>query len=148
MQGSLYFWMGLVGLLGGAGLLAFAAARSFRARQVSGWRIVPGYVRHARVVEHRDGFEPQVTYEYAVDGMRLEGHTISEGGVLRTAREWADALVLRYAPETVADVHVDPDDPQHAVLEARSTAAPAAIAGSLLALASVTVLFAAWLVAR
>lgn len=106
------------------------------------------FVRHAHVVQHADGFEPRITYEYEVDGRRLVGHAIEDGGAIHAPRGWADSLVLRYAPDTVADAYVDPDDPRHAVLEAKSHAAPAALTGSLLALASVTVLFAALMVSR
>lgn len=148
MMGSLFFWMGLVGLIAGAATLAWAAAKHLGARGVESWPRVPAIVRHAHVVQHADGFEPRITYEYEVDGRHLVGHAIDDGGTIHAPRGWADSLVLRYAPDTVAELHVDPDDPRHAVLETKSRAAPAALTGSLLALASVAVLFAALLISR
>lgn len=138
---SIYFLVGVLGLVAAAALLLWAASRR---TQVERWRRVPAYIRRARVVEHREGgsrwYEPRVEYEYTVDGRRLEGHTIAEPGIGHARRARADALILRYAPDTVAELHVDPRDPTHAVLEARGPGAAAH--GLLWALALITALAA------
>lgn len=114
---------GVLVWLAGLAVAMAGVARRRRVLAPARWPTVPGFVRGSDVRAVEGGYEPAVRYTYAVAGHVYQGHTVEAGPVGPFTRGEAAALVLRYAPECGVDVHYDPDDPVHAVLQAHAARA-------------------------
>lgn len=135
----------IAGLVLALGIAAFAVgfARRRSARAPEHWPRTSAYVRHARVVEHVDGaggrparwYEPELTYEYRVGNRTYVSHHLADRAP-PMSRAVAEALVLKFAPECVAELRYDPDDPERVVLalEPHGAGIAAEALGSLLML--------------
>jgi len=117
-------------------LMVWAYARRRRAEAPQHWREASAHVRAARVVPQGRGFEPEVEYEYEVDGHRFVGHRYAAQAMSPFSRTEADRLVLKFAPDTDPVVRYDPADPGRAVLDSHAHGAgvAAALLGALLML--------------
>ncbi len=86
------------------------------------WPTVAGQISSARVVSHHAGrtthHEALVRYQYTIGKRTLTGDRVAFGTVVGDEK-WAKSLVDRYRPGQQVPVHVDPEDPQRAVLEPR-----------------------------
>lgn len=114
-------------LLFGGGLIVaqIATARFFWDDYRAGyWPEVPGVIRSAQVVQRQirgdDGletiFEPDLKYEYRVNGQLLVGSQYELRPANDHKRENADAIVAAHPPGRQVAVYYDPDDPGTAVL--------------------------------
>jgi hypothetical protein len=87
-----------------------------------GWPTVPGKVVRSQVTPGRGGRAPSykadVQYEYEVGGRQYVSSRISFGDHSRgDQRAASEALVDRYPPQRVVEVHYDPAAPEVAILE-------------------------------
>lgn len=117
-------------VFGGLGLVLIISS----ARQVSGsdearkWPTVPGKIVTIDAKEHvyrhrrkhggtrtRRLYEPQIEYEYTVEGVRYLGTRVGFGNY-QMKLEAAKAFLQRFASGQVA-VHYNPRDPNQAVLD-------------------------------
>ena len=131
----------------GVCLLIFAALllNLFRTRSrlqaARNWNQVEGVITASEVEQPSEHLSddlndatPIIRYRYRVGGKDLESDKIGVGGAPLTTRVLAGRMAARYPVGARVDVHVDPDDPNSALLEPDQK-------GNLLTGAAFTVLF-------
>jgi len=105
----------------GVGLIALATWLRTKSNQCRSWPTVDGVVLESRVDDaNLETTKPILRYEYVVGGRKFVGFRVSYSGygVSRSAME---ALLAPYKSGQSVRVHYDPDNPAHAVLNARGT---------------------------
>lgn len=115
-------WMvGVAVVIGGvaAFFIWMGAAERDRALAAQAWPTVPGTITESRVAESRGAKGRRessaiVRYTYAVDGTSYEGNRLS----FIVATDSAASRVARFRQGDRVEVHVNPNDPTTAVLEA------------------------------
>ena len=129
-----------------AGLLTTAIAWSNQREAMSArrWPVVRGRIVRSEVESYTTFvgssntggrsvrlFQPVTEYEYTVDGCSYHGDCVALGAQVAGAESFAREQAARYGPDQAVDVHYDPRDPSHALLET-SVAAPILTAGIIL----------------
>jgi hypothetical protein len=103
----------------GVGLIALAIWLRTKSHQCRSWPAVDGVVLESRVDDASlETMKPVLRYEYVVGGRKFVGFRVSYSGygVSRSAME---ALLAPYKAGQTVRVHYEPDNPAHAVLNAR-----------------------------
>ena len=116
----------IFGLLG-LGFLVWAWLVSRRGRQSLGWPAAPGKIVSSgvriRITKSDEGgehtfYDPEIDYEYNVEGRIRYGSHIYVGGTPETAdRAWAEGIVAKYPVGSNPRVFYDPAAPDYGVLE-------------------------------
>jgi hypothetical protein len=99
-----------------------------QAAQAATWPVVRGSIVSSKVESFRDAgtrrtrgsllYRAVVEYAYEVDGRSFRGTRVGFGAVVSSSlKAPAEARAARYVPGAPIDVHVDPADPNNAVLE-------------------------------
>ena len=99
-----------------------------QAAQAAAWPVVRGSIVSSKVESFRDSgtrrargstlYRAVVEYAYEVDGRPYRGTRVGFGAVVSSSfKAPAEARAERYVPGAPVDVHVDPADPNNAVLD-------------------------------
>lgn len=125
IQNAGYLVLSAVGVF-----LVIAAIVNIRKANASqGWNGVQGKITesYVRRQESSDGeggtstsYYPEIRYTYSVMGVEYQGKNIAFG-MKSSSRKSAQALVEKYPAETSVIVYYNPQKPQQAVLERRSS---------------------------
>lgn len=116
-------WL-LVLVLLGVSLLSvhWAIGEIWQASASRSWPTVSGQIIESRVSSHHAGRSThhvaQLRYQYLAQGQTREGTRVGFGSVVGNLDE-VQALVARYPLGAKVTVHVDPKQPDQAVLEPR-----------------------------
>ncbi len=101
------------------GLIALAIWLRTKSNQCRSWPAVDGVVLESRVDDtNLETMKPVLRYEYVVGGRKFVGFRVSYSGY-GVSRSSMEALLAPYKAGQTVRVHYDPDNPVHAVLNAR-----------------------------
>jgi len=134
--------IGLAFLLFGLLVLTDTTLGLHRGNASASWPTTLGTVLSSQVRKSwspRGGwsYEPQVTYEYTVDGgPPLRGTTIRFGATDYSVERDTHQVIARYPVGATVPVHYDPHNPQHTTLEPSVRHRARVIIGAIAGLAS------------
>ena len=114
---SLLGWVALV-----AGFVVLTAGFVLAARSTGQqtWREVAGVIVRSEVVTQYEYFQPDIHFDYVVDGSQYSGATVRSGLVTYNWRGPAKRLCAKYPVGARVPVYVSSSDPASAVLEPRA----------------------------
>ncbi len=119
-------WIGLIGLLlsvAGIALIVFSFSRFEQARVRNNWPMVQATVTGSEITGNRVN-NPQVTYEYHVDGKTHDG--VSRVGApgfggKHKRLEVAEVITEKYPVGSMLEVRYDPDNPAFSLVIVRAS---------------------------
>lgn len=111
---SLVGWFALVA---GFALVTASFLLASRSTRQHTWREVAGVIVRSEVVNQYDYFQPDIRFDYVVDGSQYSGATVRSGLVTYNWRGPAQRLCAKYPVGARVPVFVSGGDPASAVLE-------------------------------
>lgn len=115
--------VGIVAIIGGAIAAGYAFINWTEYEDSANWLTTNGTITDASIEEEYDSedseysYEPQITYEYEVNGTVYESDRIGFFGKSYGTRAEAQQVINDYQGSGGVEVHYNPDNPEKAVLE-------------------------------
>jgi Protein of unknown function (DUF3592) len=120
--GAIFLVIGLI-------LLVIGILQRNQAQEAQSWPITSGVIIGSGLLEHKHfdaedhhteiTYEPQVQYQFSVNGQAFAGNRIAFGTVSYPYQTAANKIAS-YPQGTSVTVHYDPDDPNQSVLEPKA----------------------------
>jgi hypothetical protein len=88
-----------------------------RAGRQHGWTRVPGVITKSKMTTYGEDVEPEIEFEYCVDGTKYVGSKVRSLLVRYNWTSLAKRICTRYPVGSTPQVFVNPADPSDAVLE-------------------------------
>jgi hypothetical protein len=110
-------FLGWVALLAGLVALTAGFVLAHRWTQQQTWREVAGVIVGSEVVNNYEWFQPNIRFEYVVDGHQYSGATVRTGLITYNWRGPAERLCAKYPVGARIPVFISSSDPASAVLE-------------------------------